>query len=343
MLLITGANGFVMSNLARHWLDSDPHARVVLADAWPPDDLMTRFIAPVRDRILAVTGDVTDPTWWSACPALEGVTHVAHGAAVTPGVGEREKELARATSAVNVMGTVNALEWARGRAGLVRFLHVSTGSVYGDDGPDGPLPEDGWEQRSPRTLYAITKRAGELLAARYRQIFDVPVVTARLASVYGPMDRATPARRIVCLPNRLLHLALAGEEARFNSLEPVGDYIHVGDVARALAVLLRAPNPAHDLYNVAYGEPTTTGALLDIVGATIPGFRWRVTDAASANVVGDPTRRRGAWGAYDIARLAALGWAPRPLTQAIADYAAWIRATEGPVKAPDPRSQGSGG
>ncbi|MBM3585502.1 MAG: hypothetical protein FJX36_14120 [Alphaproteobacteria bacterium] len=86
------------------------------------------------------------------------------------------------------------------------------------------------------------------------------------------MDRATPARRIVCLPNRLLHLALAGEEARVNSLEPVGDYIKVGDVARALAVLLRVPKPAHDPYNVAYGESTTTGALLDIVGATVPGF-----------------------------------------------------------------------
>lgn len=183
MLLITGANGFVMSNLALYWLENDPGARVVLTDVWPLDDLMARFIALFRDPVVALTGDVTDPTWWSSCPALATATHIAHGAAVTPGVGDREKELAHATTKVNIMGTVNALECARGRPGLVRFLHVSTGSVYGDDGPDGPLPEDGWEQRSPRTLYAITKRAGELLAARYRQIFGVPVVTVRLASV----------------------------------------------------------------------------------------------------------------------------------------------------------------
>lgn len=342
MLLVTGGNGFVMSNMVRHWLATDTGARVVLADAWPPDDAVTRFLAPVRDRLVAVTGDVTDPSWWSSCPALAGVTHVAHGAAITPGVGEREKELSRQTSAVNVMGTVNALEWARTRTGLVRFLHVSTGSVYGDDGPDGPLPEDGWENRSPATLYAITKRAAELLVRRYGHIFGLPVVTVRLASVYGPMDRATPARRIVCLPNRLLHLALAREEARVNSLDPVGDYIHVEDVAAGLAAVLRAPTLAHDLFNVAYGQPTTTGALLAMVAEAVPGFRWRVTGAAEANVTGDPARRRGAWGAYDNARLRGLGWAPRPLPQAIADYAAWIRAS-GPIATPDPKSQGSGG
>jgi nucleoside-diphosphate-sugar epimerase len=343
MLLVTGGNGFVMSNLVRHWLASDGAARVVLADAWPPDDLVTRFLAPYRDRIVAVAGDVTDPSWWSTCAALSNVTLIAHGAAITPGVGEREKELSRLTSAVNVMGTVNALEWARGRPGLVRFLHVSTGSVYGDDGPDVPLPEDGWESRSPRTLYAITKRAGELLARRYAQIFGLPVVTVRLASVYGPMDRATPARRIVCLPNRLIHLALAGEEARASTLDAVGDYIHVGDVATAMATLLRGATPTHDLFNIAHGQPTTTGDLLAMVAAAVPGFRWRQVGAAEANVTGDPTRLRGAWGAYDNSRLRAHGWAPRPLPQAIADYAAWIKEFEGEIKAPDPRAQGSGG
>ncbi len=239
------------------------------------------------------------------------------------------------------MGTVNALEWARTRSGLTRFLHVSTGSVYGDEGPDGPLPEDGWESRSPRGLYAITKRAGELIARRYATLFSLPVLTVRLASVYGPMDRATPARRVVCLPNRLVHLALAGEEARVNSLDAVGDYIHAGDVAAAMATLLRAGRLDHDLFNVAYGEPVTVAGVLGHVATAVPGFRWRVTSRDDANVVEDASRWRGAWGAYDNSRLRALGWSPRPLGAAIADYAGWVRAYEGDVRPADPTAPGS--
>ncbi|MEX2649326.1 MAG: NAD(P)-dependent oxidoreductase [Alphaproteobacteria bacterium] len=328
MLLVTGGNGFVMSNLVRLWLETDARARVVVADAWAPDAVWQRFVAPLRDRVMVVTGDVTDPAWWSSCPELGAVTMIAHGAAVTPGVGPREKEQARTTVAVNVMGTVNVLEWARTRSGLTRFLHVSTGSVYGDEGPDGPLPEDGWEARTPRGLYAITKRAGELIARRYATLFGVPVVTVRLASVYGPMDRATPARRVVCLPNRLVHLALAGGEARVNTLDAVGDYIHAGDVAAAMVALLRAGRLDHDLYNVAYGEPATMAEVLGHVVAAVPGFRWRVTAKDEANVIEDASRKRGAWGAYDNSRLRALGWSPRQLRTAIADYAAWVREYE---------------
>jgi nucleoside-diphosphate-sugar epimerase len=336
MLLVTGGNGFVMSNLARHWLATDASAHVVVADPWTPDQMWERFMAPVRGRVTVVPGDVTDPTWWSSSSALNEVTLIAHGAALTPGIGEREKELARATSAVNIMGTVNALEWARARPGLTRFLHVSTGSVYGDDGPDGPLPEEGWEERSPRSLYAITKRAGELIVRRYAALFGLPVVTVRLASVYGPMDRATPARRIVCLPNRLVHLALAGEEARVNTRDAVGDYIHAGDVGAAMAMLLRADRLAHDVFNVSLGLPATVAEILGHVQAAVPGFRWRVTAKEDANVVENPSRTRGAWGAYDNARLRAIGWSPRPLAEAIADYVAWVRTYEGPARPPGP-------
>ncbi|MGH6718196.1 MAG: NAD-dependent epimerase/dehydratase family protein, partial [Alphaproteobacteria bacterium] len=190
--------------------------------------------------------------------------------------------------------------------------------------------------------YAITKRAGELIARRYGLMFGLPVVTVRLASVYGPMDRPSPARRIVLLPNRLAHLALAGEEARVNTLEAVGDYIHAGCVAQAIALLLRAPALDHDLFNIASGASATVGDVLGHVARAVPGFRWRLTAGSEANVVADPTRTRGAWGAYDVSRLAAHGWRPRPLGAALADYIGWIKDHEGPAAAPDPDAPGSG-
>jgi nucleoside-diphosphate-sugar epimerase len=324
-LLITGGTGFVMSNVARAWLLANPGERAIVADLGPPDPVFERWLAPVRDNLDVIASDVTDPDWWRDEPALRTATRLVHGAAITPGVGATEKAKARAVVEVNVRGTLNALEWAKGRP-LARIVHVSTGSVYDDDGPNAPLPEDGHEKREPFGLYAITKRAAELLARRFAELFALPLVTVRLASVYGPMDRETGSRAIRCLPNRMLHAALAGETIRVNTLEAVGDYIHAGDVAEAIVALLEAARPGHARYNVSYGAFTTTRELLGHVAAAVPGARWEVV--ADAESERDSRRRRGQWGAYDNARLRAEGWAPRPLRRAIADYADWIRTYE---------------
>ncbi|MSP83798.1 MAG: NAD(P)-dependent oxidoreductase [Alphaproteobacteria bacterium] len=326
-LLITGGTGFVMSNLALAWLAADPSARVLIADVGAPDRLFDRYLAPVRDRITLLQADVTDPGWWRDTKELKRATHLVHGAAITPGVGATEKAKAREVVAVNVTGTLNALEWAKDRGDLARVIHVSTGSVYDDDGPETPLPEDGFEKREPFGLYAITKRAAELLARRYTELFGLPLVTVRLASVYGPMDRETGVRAIRALPNKLLHKALAGETIRISTLDAVGDYIHAGDVATALMALLQADRPRFSRYNISYGAFTTAREVLAHVAAAVPGTRWEVV-GKGADIEVDDTRKRGQWGAYDNTRMRALGWRPRPLAEAIADYAQWIRTYE---------------
>ena len=328
-LLVTGGTGLVMSNVILHWLQDDPAARVISVDLGPPNAVAERFFAPVRDRIAFVSADLRDP---AALDSLvgSGITHIAHGAAITPGVGERERAHAALTVGVNVMGTVHALELARRLPGLVRLLHVSTGSVYGDDGPPdgGPLPEEGYVRAFPNNLYAITKLTGELVARRFATLFDLPVTMVRLASVYGPMDRDTPGRVIKCAANVMMHKAVAGQPWTVANGSAVGDWIHAGDVGRAICALLRAPGLRHDMYNIAYGEAVSLDALADHVAAVVPGSTWRrVDDPASADVSGNPARLTGAWGAYDTSRLRGdTDWRPRPLEAALADYAGWLRA-----------------
>ena len=53
-LLVTGATGFVMSVLARHWLETDPAARLVVLDAAPLDAAAQRYFAPVKQRLSVV-------------------------------------------------------------------------------------------------------------------------------------------------------------------------------------------------------------------------------------------------------------------------------------------------
>ena len=63
-LLVTGGTGFVMSVLARHWLDADPAARLVVLDAAPLDAAAMRYFAPVAGRLEVVVADVTRPDTW---------------------------------------------------------------------------------------------------------------------------------------------------------------------------------------------------------------------------------------------------------------------------------------
>lgn len=209
---------------------------------------------------------------------------------------------------------------------------LSTGSVYGDDGPDdgGPLPEDGYVQPFPVTLYPLTKLSGELLAKRWRELFGIALHVVRLASVYGPMDRPTPGREFDCAPHVMVHKALRGESWTVAGADGVGDFIHAADVAGAICDLLAAPTLRHDVYNIASGEPTTLDALARLVCSVVPGATWHEAPPGDiADIVGSPARKTGAWGAYDVTRITSdVRWRPRSLRQGLADYAAWITGNE---------------
>ena len=56
---VTGATGFVMSVLARHWLEADPAARLVVLDASPLDAAAERYFAAVAKRLSVVVADIT--------------------------------------------------------------------------------------------------------------------------------------------------------------------------------------------------------------------------------------------------------------------------------------------
>ena len=333
-LLITGGTGFVMSNLARHWLDADADARVVVLDSDSPSDLAGRFFAGVDDRLEVIRADVRYPEGWHGRIRGGDIRHVVHGATITTPHGAPRVALAgggwradpREMLDVNIMGTVRLVDWASRLPDLERFVYISSGSVYADGGPpDAPLPEDGYV--APDGFYAIGKYASELITRRFADEFGLPALSVRLSGVYGPMDRVTASRDVRCVPNRIAHLALAGETIRVNDADGVGDWIHAGDVAEALRLLLTAPAPAYPVYNIAYGQAVTIGDLIEIVAQHVPGTRWEVVGGDSANVVHDARRRLGRWGAYDISRLTdGHGWRPRPLAEALHDYIDWIAA-----------------
>ena len=336
-LLVTGATGFVMSVLGRHWLEADPAARLVVLDASPLDAEARGYFAPVMDRMSIVTADVTRPETWHAALAGAGVTHIVHGATITPisrgSASEAKREPEAQSPAriveVNLMGTVAVLEWARALPNLKRFIYVSSGAVYKHHGPDRPgepLPEDGYVM--PRRLYGISKLASELVSERYGDLFGLPVASVRPSSVYGTMDRVTDTRNMRHPPNRIAHMAVEGvKRVRVNTLDAVGDYIHSEDVARAIVSLLRAPRLGYSTYNVACGATASIGDMVRWAAEKAPGFGAEVVPAEQADILQDPTLRDGMWGAYDVSRIFHdTGWKPRPMRAALHAYMDWIAA-----------------
>jgi UDP-glucose 4-epimerase len=227
------------------------------------------------------------------------------------------------------MGTVAMLDWARTLPKLRRFIYVSSGAVYKHHGPDRPgepLPEDGYVM--PRRLYGISKLASELITERYGDLFGLSTTSVRLSSVYGTMDRVTPSRNFRHVPNRIAHMAVDGaRRVRVNTLDAVGDYIHVEDAARAIVALLRASALRYSAYNIAAGATATLGELVGWAAEKAPGFHAEIVAPHDADILQDATLTEGMWGAYDISRISAqTGWQPRPVREALHAYMDWIAA-----------------
>ena len=317
-----------MSHVLRQWLQRGSDYRATSVDVFPADDLLKRFLAPYAGQVSVIEGSVTRQAFWENELAEQQPDFFIHGAAMTPNRNQSEKSAARTVVEVNIQGVLNALEWARGCTSLRRMVHVSTGSIYGDEGPDGALPEDGFEMRNPDSLYPITKRAGELLALRYRELFNLPLAVCRLSSIYGPMDRWTPGRDFQCVPKIIVQRALRGEAIRVCGAAAIGDWLHAADAASGLLAMLDSSAAEPAVFNIAYGEPVSIRQLIEIVAGLVAGTQWRETALQEAEIVGFPERQRGAWGAYDNARLRALGWAPMPIAKALANYVDWAREND---------------
>jgi nucleoside-diphosphate-sugar epimerase len=340
-LLVTGGNGFVMSNLVRRWLEDHSEGIVTILDRDAPDEASRRYFAGVQDRLRWIRCDILDRSWHEAA-AGNGIDRIVHGAAVTPHpwIGadgttrDPEREDPEHALEVNLGGTLAVLAFARTLPNLERLLLVGTASIYGEGrSPHRPFCEE--DPVAPTALYGISKHAAELVAKRFAILYRLPVVVARLGAVYGPMDRVLDSRHIVCAPNQITTLALGREAIGVDDPDGLGDWIHATDVAVALSILVGTQRPRHVTYNVASGRPETLARLADLISAQVPGSMW-AANPRCPNVFADSGRRPGRWGGYDIARMGKeFGWAPAPLERRLAEYVAW-RKGDLPAAAPEP-------
>ncbi len=319
-VLIFGGSGFVGLGMAEALLRRGDN--VVLFDRRPPPAVFQDFVRTLPGTLSIVAGDVCDAA--QVARAVEsGPEVIIYGAALTADAARESAEPDRILD-VNVGGVVRALQAVA--AGMVRrTILLSSASAYGDSAwRREPLDEA--TPPVPRSLYAVSKLAGEQFARRIAELHSLDVRIVRLSSVFGPWEHATGVRDTLSPPFQVALAALEGRPAVLPR-DCVRDFVYVRDVAEGVLALIDAARPGHDLYNIG---PGVAWSLLDwgnrLRMAAPPGFDCRLCrpgEPPTVNLHGDRDRAPLA-----IDRLASdLRFTPRyGSSESAEDYSAWLTA-----------------
>lgn len=303
-LLVTGGAGFIGSEFVRMTIAAHPDDSVIVLDKLTYAGNLDNLDAVAGNtRYGFVHGDICDA---ELVQRLAAETEVVVNFAAETHV---DRSLLAAGDFVhtNVRGALTLLEAAR-VAGHHRFVQVSTDEVYGE-------VRVGWsaegDRLCPRSPYAASKAAAEMLVAAYRASYGAPVIITRGCNTYGPYQ----------YPEKIIPLfitnAIDDEPLPvYGNGIAVRDYLHVGDHARAIDMALRCGIPGED-YNIGCGNQVTglevARAVLDTLG------RPRSLQVFVEDRPGHDQRY-----AVDAAKIRALGWRHEiEFAEGIAHTALW--------------------
>lgn len=264
-ILVTGAAGFIGFHLSKKLLERGE--RVIGIDNmndYYDVRLKQARLAQLTDKpgFSIVHCDIADRETVHALvdanPDITGVVSLAAQAGVRHSLID---PYAYVTS--NVMGLVVLLEAARRLPNFRHFVYASSSSVYGAN-EEMPFSIDHRVDR-PVSIYAATKRGGELIARSYSHLYGLPATGLRYFTVYGPWGRPDMAAYLFAEAMR------EGRPIRvFNNGDMARDFTYIDDiVAGTVAALDRPATPGpdtvpHRIYNLG-NEHTET--LMDFIGA----------------------------------------------------------------------------
>jgi GDP-L-fucose synthase len=222
----------------------------------------------------------------------------------------------------NMMVAANTVHAAY-RHGVKRLLFLGSSCIYPKLAPQ-PMTEDSLLSSAlepTNEAYAIAKIAGLKLCQYYRKQYGSLFHSAMPTNLYGPADNYHLQNSHV-LPALIRKFHEAKEAGRpevvaWGTGSPRREFLHVDDLADAVAFLLKLENPP-DWINVGTGTDVTIKELTETV-ATVTGFSGKIVWDSSKP---DGTPRK----LMDVSRLAKLGWtAKTALREGVAKtYAAFL-------------------
>jgi UDP-glucuronate 4-epimerase len=266
--LVTGTAGFIGFHLARRLLD-DGHSVVGFDGMTTYYDVRLKRrrheILAQRPQFLAVEAMLEDAPSLRAAAAraqADVIVHLAGQAGV-----RHSLENPQAYASANLVGMLNMLELCRDMKPR-HFLFGSTSSVYGmSDKPE--FVETDTTDR-PVSLYAATKKSGEVMAHSYAHLFAIPTTVCRFFTVYGPNGR--PDMSLFKFVKAILNdepIDVFGKGVHER------DFTYVGDLVEAVTRLVGCVPET--------GQPIGADGVTDTLSAIAP---YREVNIAGGRTVG---------------------------------------------------------
>ena len=274
-VLVTGAAGFVGFFVCQRLL-SEGYEVVGL------DNLNEYYSVQLkRDRLAQLTPqpgftfhllDLHDRNGMEALFADDAFTHVIHLAAQA-GV-RYSLENPHAYAEGNLSGFLNILEGCRHSDSLQHLIFASSSSVYGANTKVPFATEDNVDY--PVSLYAVTKKANELMAHSYSHLYGIPVTGLRFFTVYGPWGR--PDMAYFKFVDAIAH---DRPIQVYNQGKMKRDFTYIDDVVEGILRLLdhlperiaaeRAVNSQarYKIYNIGNHSPVELLTFIEVIEAAL--------------------------------------------------------------------------
>ena len=268
VLFITGAAGFIGSNLVKRVLSQNPGCKVVGLDNMNGYYDVRLKESRLREleqypNFTFIYGDLADKSLIDSLFEkyhFRIVVNLAAQAGVRYSITNPDAYVKS-----NLVGFFNILEACR-HYPVEHLVYASSSSVYGGN-KKVPFSTDD-KVDNPVSLYAATKKSNELMAHAYSKLYDIPSTGLRFFTVYGPAGR--PDMAYFGFTNKLI----AGDTIKiFNYGKCQRDFTYIDDLVEGIVrVMQKAPQratgedglpiPPYALYNIGGGRPEN---LLDFV------------------------------------------------------------------------------
>lgn len=267
-VFITGASGFIGSNLAKRILTTESDKKVIGLDNM--NDYYDVRIKEARlaelqkfDNYTFVKGNLADKALINSIfdqyhPDI--VVNLGAQAGVRYSITNPDAYIES-----NMIGFYNILEACR-HYPVEHLVYASSSSVYGSNKKVPYSTDD--KVDNPVSLYAATKKSNELMAHAYSKLYNIPSTGLRFFTVYGPAGR--PDMAYFGFTNKLVN----GETIKiFNYGNCKRDFTYVDDIVEGvIRVMAKAPEkkngedglpiPPYAVYNIGNSNPEN---LLDFV------------------------------------------------------------------------------
>ena len=268
-VLVTGAAGFIGSNLAKRLLSEYSDIKVIgfdsITDYYDVRLKEARLVelAAFGDRFVMYRENLADRTAVDRVFAEhrpQVVVNLAAQAGVRYSITNPDAYIES-----NLIGFYNILEACRHNE-VWHLVYASSSSVYGSNKKIPYSTDD--KVDNPVSLYAATKKSNELMAHAYSKLYDIPSTGLRFFTVYGPAGR--PDMAYFGFTDKLVR----GESIKiFNYGNCKRDFTYVDDIVEGVMRVMRhaperrtgddgLPVPPYKVYNIGNNQPEN---LLDFV------------------------------------------------------------------------------